>query len=87
MNNLRTSIKQIFSESKVLPFSVYTSVHVQKLLNVPILKPLLIVVISGDKMLGKITRLSVIQASLFFCQIAHLSTCATSLNTIHILRC
>lgn len=53
MNNLRTSIKQIFSESKVLPFSVYTSVHVQKLLNVPILKPLLIVVMSGDKKLGK----------------------------------
>jgi AraC-like DNA-binding protein len=53
MNNLFNSIKKITSECDELPFSVYRSVHEQKLLNVPIAKPLLIVVISGDKVLGK----------------------------------
>jgi AraC-like DNA-binding protein len=53
MDNLLKSIKNITSECGELPFSVYRSVHEQRLLNVPIVKPLLIVVISGDKVLGK----------------------------------
>jgi len=40
-------------EKKELPFSVYTSIKEQQLLNVPIVKPLLIVVLSGNKALGK----------------------------------
>jgi len=40
------------AESNPLPFSVYTSIREQKLLNVPIVKPLLIVVLNGDKELG-----------------------------------
>lgn len=53
MNDLFNSINNITSASDDLPFAVYTSVYEQELLNVPIAKPLLIVVISGDKELGK----------------------------------
>jgi AraC-like DNA-binding protein len=53
MNDLLNSIKDMLPESDELPFAVYTSAHEQKLLNVPIAKPLLIVVISGYKELGK----------------------------------
>ncbi len=53
MKNLLSSITNIISEDRELPFSVYSSVHEQKLLNVPIVKPLLVVVISGNKELGK----------------------------------
>jgi|TARA_B110000967_G_scaffold192417_1_gene219039 AraC-like DNA-binding protein len=50
--NLLTTIKQLKIEKGALPFSVYTSIKEQKLLSVPIAKPLLIVVLSGDKVLG-----------------------------------
>jgi AraC-like DNA-binding protein len=53
MRDLLDSINGVISKGSELPFSVYTSVHEQTLLNVPIAKPLLIVVISGDKKLGK----------------------------------
>lgn len=53
MENLHNKIKKKLGESDELPFSVYTSTYEQKLLNVPIAKPLLITVISGDKKLGK----------------------------------
>lgn len=41
------------NENKELPFSIYTSIHEQNLLNVPIVKPMLIVVFNGEKVLGK----------------------------------
>lgn len=53
MDKLLTSIQHAISEKGELPFSVYSSVHEQKLLDVPIANPLLIVVINGDKELGK----------------------------------
>ncbi|OUS07709.1 AraC family transcriptional regulator [Gammaproteobacteria bacterium 42_54_T18] len=53
MINLLTTVKNTINENRVLPFSVYTSVKEQKLLNVPIVKPLLIIVLSGDKEIGK----------------------------------
>jgi AraC-like DNA-binding protein len=53
MEDLLNSINNISSDLRQLPFSVYRAVHEQKLLNVPIAKPLLIVVMSGDKVLGK----------------------------------
>lgn len=40
------------NEKRELPFAVYTSIKEQHLLNVPIAKPLLIVVLSGNKQLG-----------------------------------
>jgi AraC-like DNA-binding protein len=45
-------IKKALDESVAPPFSVYTSFKEQKLLNVPIAKPLLIVVLNGNKELG-----------------------------------
>ncbi len=53
MINLLTTVKSTINEHRDLPFSVYTSIKEQKLLNVPIVKPLLIVVLSGDKELGE----------------------------------
>jgi len=52
MENLLSTIKNVLNEKRDQPFSVYSSIKEQKLLNVPIAKPLLIVVLSGDKELG-----------------------------------
>lgn len=52
MTNLLSTIKNTCKLEQDLPFAVYTSVKVQRLLNVPIAKPLLVVVLSGDKKLG-----------------------------------
>jgi len=53
MVNLLSTIKNTINEKDELPFAVYSSIKEQHLLNVPIVKPLLIVVLSGDKELGK----------------------------------
>jgi AraC-like DNA-binding protein len=47
------SAKQAASANKLLPFSVYSSFKEQKILNAPIVKPLLIFVLDGVKKLGK----------------------------------
>lgn len=52
MANIIDVIKNSLNENVDQPFSVYTSVKEQKLLNVPIAKPLLIVVLNGNKKLG-----------------------------------
>lgn len=44
--------REAVSENRLLPFSVYCSVKEQRMLNVPIIKPLLIVVLAGNKELG-----------------------------------
>ena len=46
-------IRKATVENRELPFSVYSSINEQVLLNVPITKPMLIVVLSGNKELGK----------------------------------
>lgn len=53
MLNLLDSVKQALSQKTERPFSVFSSVKEQKLLNVPIIKPVLVVVLSGKKDLGK----------------------------------
>ena len=53
MANLLSSIKNTMDQQPELPFAVYSSIKEQNLLNVPIAKPLLIVVLSGNKELGK----------------------------------
>lgn len=53
MQNLIKTIKQALVEERLLPFSVYSSVKEQRLLNVPIVNPLFIAVLDGDKVLGK----------------------------------
>jgi AraC-like DNA-binding protein len=52
MVTLLSSIQNTLNENSEQPFSVYTSIKEQKLLNVPIAKPLLIVVLNGNKELG-----------------------------------
>ncbi|VAW43895.1 Transcriptional regulator, AraC family [hydrothermal vent metagenome] len=49
MENLLRVIKNTLNENRERPFAVYTSIKEQNLLNVPIAKPLLIVVLSGYK--------------------------------------
>ncbi|MFT5705935.1 MAG: AraC-like DNA-binding protein [Oceanospirillaceae bacterium] len=58
MESLLSTIKNTLNEKRELPFSVYASIKEQKLLNVPIAKPLLIVVLNGDKELGKENELT-----------------------------
>jgi AraC-like DNA-binding protein len=53
MKKLLTTIEEALDKKSDLPFAVYTSFMEQKLLNVPIVKPLLIVVLSGIKKLGE----------------------------------
>ena len=53
MTILFNTLKNTLDENREFPFSVYTSFKEQKLLNDPIPKPLLIVVLNGDKELGK----------------------------------
>lgn len=53
MTNLINVIKAINTEDRSLPFAVYSSIKEQHLLNVPIVKPLFIAVLDGDKQLGK----------------------------------
>ena len=53
MTSLLSTIKSTIDEKHDLPFSVYSSIKEQNLLNVPVVKPLLIVVLSGNKELGK----------------------------------
>jgi len=61
MTNLQTiiknTIKSSINEKNELPFAVYSSIKEQNLLNVPIVKPLLVVVLSGSKELGKDKKL------------------------------
>lgn len=53
MEHLINVIKHTLTASDNLPFAVYHSVKEQRLLNVPIVKPLFIAVLDGDKALGK----------------------------------
>ena len=56
MKELINTIKHITTKKHTLPFAVYSSIKEQKLLNVPIMKPLLIVVLNGDKELGSVDK-------------------------------
>jgi AraC-like DNA-binding protein len=49
MDTLKALLQTKSFDDTNLPFSIYSSYHEQNLLNVPIIKPLLIVVISGEK--------------------------------------
>jgi len=53
MKNLINVIKNTAEDKHPLPFSVYSSIKEQNLLNVPVVKPMLIAVLGGDKELGK----------------------------------
>ena len=53
MSQLIQIIKSVFDQDRLLPFTVYSSMQVQQICNVPIIKPVLIVVLDGEKRLGK----------------------------------
>lgn len=53
LQELTTSAKKTLQEQKQLPFSVYSSVTEQHILNAPVIKPLLIFVLAGVKQLGR----------------------------------
>ncbi len=53
MNELICAIKATFKQDRSVPFTVYSSMQVQQICNVPIIKPVLIVVLDGEKRLGK----------------------------------
>lgn len=46
------TVKSSLNEDRSLPFSVYCSVKEQHILNVPVVKPLFIAVLEGEKQLG-----------------------------------
>ncbi|MCG2573157.1 AraC family transcriptional regulator [Acinetobacter sp. ME22] len=52
MDHLIGVAKKVIKNRSGLPFSVYSSYKEQKISNVPILKPLLIFILSGSKQLG-----------------------------------
>ncbi len=52
MNNLISEIRDTVKIKQSLPFAIYSSIKEQHLLNVPIVNPLFIAVLSGDKELG-----------------------------------
>ncbi|MBE1299543.1 MAG: helix-turn-helix domain-containing protein [Alteromonadaceae bacterium] len=52
MQSLKQKLESIAQSQQGLPFSVYSSVTDQHLLNVPIVKPLLICILGGEKRLG-----------------------------------
>ncbi len=58
MEDLHNTIKHAMTKQHEMPFSVYSSAHEQKLLNVPVTKPLLIFVLSGEKILGLTNELT-----------------------------
>ncbi len=53
MQHLILSAKKAIQQHDTLPFSVYTSVQEQHILNVPMIKPLLVCVFDGCKQLGQ----------------------------------
>ncbi len=53
MINLLNSVEKAINENRELPFSVYSSAQEQNLLNVPVVKPLLVIVLNGDKEIGR----------------------------------
>ena len=59
MDKLFAALEQVSLSERELPFSLYSSVSEQRLLNVPIAKPLLVVVIRGNKELGQDAAISV----------------------------
>lgn len=53
MNNLIRLLKTSTCEHRLSPFAVYSSLKEQRIFNVPIIKPVLILVLDGEKKLGK----------------------------------
>lgn len=66
MNDFILSIKTIIHTHTHLPFAVYSSLKEQRIFNVPIIKPVLIVVLDGEKRLGKDADVICVAGSFIF---------------------
>lgn len=66
MNSIHLLIKELSNSKLELPFSVYSAYQEQKIQNVPIVKPLLIVILNGLKQLGKTGEITCIPNSFIF---------------------
>ncbi|WP_397444436.1 helix-turn-helix transcriptional regulator [Pseudomonas chlororaphis] len=53
MQEMISRVKEVLGEGRQLPFSAYRSLKEQRILNAPIVKPLLIFVLAGVKKLGR----------------------------------
>ena len=66
MDNLINALKNTVGDKRLLPFSVYSSIKEQRLLNVPVIKPMLIAVLLGNKALGKKGEISCTTGNFIF---------------------
>jgi len=66
MKNLISALKEALNEKQPLPYSVYSSIKEQKILNVPVVKPMLIAVLSGNKALGRDGEISCTTGNFIF---------------------
>lgn len=66
MKKLIEVTKSAIRENKELPFSVYISIKEQKIFNVPVAKPLLIFVLSGNKEVGRENKTTCSAGSFIF---------------------
>ena len=66
MDNIIVVAKKAIKNQSQLPFSVYSSHKEQMITNVPIIKPLLIFILSGTKQLGKSGSVECLSGSFVF---------------------
>lgn len=66
MDSIKHLIQQLPPTDLELPFHVYSSIHEQNILNIPVAKPLLILVINGEKKIGKAFELTCHSGSFIF---------------------
>ncbi|ATD06429.1 AraC family transcriptional regulator [Pseudoalteromonas piscicida] len=66
MQKLIEITQAISKEKELLPFSIYRSSEEQHILNVPIIKPLLILILSGTKILGRENEINCPSGSFVF---------------------
>jgi len=66
MNNLISTLKEVMEAKQPLPYAVYSSIEEQKILNVPVVKPMLIAVLNGNKALGRDGEINCTTGSFIF---------------------
>lgn len=66
MDNIIAIAKKVIEKQLNRPFSVYSSYQEQKITNVPIIKPLLIFILSGVKQLGQYDSVECLSGSFVF---------------------
>jgi AraC-like DNA-binding protein len=66
MESIIDAARRVLQHKEVAPFSIYSSLKEQDILNVPIIKPLLILVLEGSKELGRAADISCASGSFIF---------------------